>query len=77
MLVSMGLTLAFASGLLLGTLWVEATFPYLVGWVLQLHLPYVESSVLLLLSIAVCVVASLVPARAAVRLAPGEAIRYE
>ena len=34
-LATLGLVLALAAGFALGTLWVKATFPYLVGWVLD------------------------------------------
>jgi hypothetical protein len=72
-----GLALAAASGLALGTLWVDATFPALLGWVLQPHVPYAQAGVVMLLTMAVCVLAALGPARRAASLEPAVALRYE
>jgi putative ABC transport system permease protein len=74
---TLGLVLAIASGLALGILWVGATFPYLLGWVLQLHLPFLQVGVAVLITVAVCLVASALPARRATRLEPAAALRYE
>jgi ABC-type antimicrobial peptide transport system permease subunit len=74
---SVGLALAGASGLALGTLWVDATFPALLGWVLAPHVPYQQAGVVTVLTVAVCVVAALAPARRAASLEPAVALRYE
>jgi putative ABC transport system permease protein len=72
-----GLALAAASGLALGTLWVDATFPALLGWVLDPHVPYQQAGVVAVLTIAVCMLAALGPARRAASLEPAAALRYE
>ncbi len=72
-----GLALAAVSGLALGTLWVDATFPALLGWVLEPHVPYEQAGVVTLLTVIVCVLAALAPARRAASLEPAVALRYE
>jgi putative ABC transport system permease protein len=72
-----GLAVASVSGLALGTLWVEATFPALLGWVLEPHLPYTQAGVVAVLTVMVCVTAALAPARRAASLEPAVALRYE
>jgi len=69
--------LATASGVGLAALWVQQTLPCLLGWVLELHLPYRELPVLAALTVAVAGVAAMVPARRAGRLEPGLALRQE
>ncbi len=64
-LLGVGLALAAVSGLALGTLWVDATFPALLGWVLEPHVPYEQAGVVTLLTVIVCVLAALAPARRA------------
>ena len=72
-----GLGLAVASGFALGTLWVDATFPALLGWVVAPHVPYQQAGLVAVLTIAVCIVAALGPARRAASLEPAVALRYE
>jgi putative ABC transport system permease protein len=72
-----GLVIAAVTGLALGTLWVEATFPFLLGWVLELHIPYGYAAVTALTTLGVCLVAALLPALYAARLDPAVALRYE
>ncbi len=72
-----GLALAAVSGLALGRLWVDATFPALLGWVLEPHVPYAQAGVVTLVTLAVCVLAALGPARRAASLEPAVALRYE
>ena len=55
----------------------DLTLPYLLGWVLELHLPYRELPVLAALTIAVAGAAAMLPARRAARLEPGLALREE
>ena len=74
---SSGWRLAAVSGFALGTLWVDATFPALLGWVLEPHVPYTQAGIVALLTVAVCVVAALAPARRAASLEPAVALRYE
>src|SRR5439155_1104613 len=75
LLGALGLVLALASGVGLAALWVEQTLPYLLGWVLELHLPYRELPVLVALTVAVAGVAATLPARRAARLDPALALR--
>jgi len=77
MLGGLGLALAMASGFALGALWVRSTFTHLLGWVLDLYFPLRQVGALGLVTIAVCVLAALLPARRAARIEVGEALRYE
>lgn len=72
-----GLTLALISGFALGRLWVDATFPSLLGWVLDAHVPYRQAGIVTVLTLVVCVLAALTPARRAASLEPAVALRYE
>ena len=74
---TVGLALAAVSGFALGTLWVDATFPALLGWVLEPHVPYTQAGIVALLTVVVCVLAALAPARRAASLEPAVALRYE
>ncbi len=73
----LGVALALAAGLALGTLWVEATFPYLFGWVVELHFPYGYALQVALLTLAACLGAAYLPSRSAAALQPATALRYE
>lgn len=77
LLGSMGLLLALGAGLSLGTLWVQTTFPYLLGWVLNLEVPLAPAALVAGMTGVVCVVAAVLPARRAARLSPAVALRYE
>jgi hypothetical protein len=37
--------LALAAGLGLGAMWVRQTFPHLLGWALDIHVPYARIAV--------------------------------
>ncbi len=76
-LAAMGVALAAGLGLALGTLWVEATFPYLFGWVVELHFPYGYVLQVALLTLAACLGAAYLPSRRAAALQPATALRYE
>jgi putative ABC transport system permease protein len=58
----LGLLLALATGVALGTFWVQVQFPALVGWALDLHFPYWFVLVAATLTLVLCLVASLLPA---------------
>lgn len=73
----LGLVLAIGAGIALGTLWVDATFPYLLGWVLELEFPMHRLLLVVMLTLLVCLMAALVPARRAAQLQPAAALRYE
>lgn len=72
-----GLILAVASGLALALLWVKQTFPFLLGWTLETHIPIGQVVVLCVVTLAVCWLAGLIPGQRAAMLRPAEALRYE
>ncbi len=74
---ALGLGLGAVSGGVLGTLWVEQTFPFLMGWVIALHVPYVQAGAVAAVTVAICFVAALIPAQRAARIEPAVALRYE
>jgi putative ABC transport system permease protein len=76
-LALLGLLLAAVAGLALGALWVLATFPALLGWSLELHVPYRQLLVASAVALCVCLLAALSPARRIARLEPASALRYE
>ncbi|MBI3770625.1 MAG: ABC transporter permease [Deltaproteobacteria bacterium] len=73
----LGLALAMAIGLTLGVFWVRETFPYMLGWVLDLHIPYGHLALISILSVMTCIVAAWLPAARAARLEPATGLRYE
>lgn len=77
LLGTMGLFLASIAGLSLGVFWVRTMLPSMLGWVLELHIPYRHLTIIGVVSLAVCVAAALGPARWARRLSPATALRYE
>lgn len=72
-----GLLLAIVVGLGLGVLWVEQTFAYLLGWALELYVPFAGLAFVFLATAVVCYAAAIVPARRAAGLVPADALRYE
>jgi putative ABC transport system permease protein len=77
LLAVMGLALAYGAGLALGVFWVQTMLPSMLGWVLELHLPYRHLATIGVVSLLVCIGAALGPARWARRLLPATALRYE
>jgi putative ABC transport system permease protein len=73
----LGLTVALVAGGSLGALWVRATFPRLLGWVLGLHLPWRQMLSVGAMAIGTCLLAAVVPAWRAAALAPAVALREE
>ncbi|HVM96008.1 MAG TPA: ABC transporter permease, partial [Candidatus Acidoferrales bacterium] len=74
---SLGIVLAIVTGAALGTLWIEATFPALLGYVLLPYTPYFNGLVLVVATMIVCLLAASIPARRAAHLEPATALRYE
>jgi putative ABC transport system permease protein len=72
-----GLGLAAIGGCLLAVMWVQRTFPLLLGWTLDVRVPTVQLILLSAATLAVCYVASRVPARRAEILEVAEALRHE
>jgi putative ABC transport system permease protein len=72
-----GVALALTTGLALGVVWVKATFPDLVGWVLELHMPALYFVLTAALAVGVCLVAAASPAYRSTRVQLAEALRYE
>jgi ABC-type lipoprotein release transport system permease subunit len=72
-----GLLLAIVAGFSLGTMWVRQTFPYLLGWALETHVPYGQLAVVCAATLGVCWLACLLPARRAAALEPAAALREE
>jgi ABC-type antimicrobial peptide transport system permease subunit len=64
-------------GFVLGLFWVTVQFPAILGWRLDLHLPYGFAAGAAALTIGLCIVASLLPSARASRLAVAQALRNE
>ena len=72
-----GLALGLTLGLALGTNWVETTFPSLLGWILELHLPTINLLATAVLAVFTCLLAGLVPAYRSTQVDLAEAMRDE
>ena len=77
LLGGLGLVLALTAGLAVAAVWVKGTLPSLLGWVLDLHVPYRDVPLVGALTLAVCLTAAFLPACRAARLQPQVALRYE
>ncbi len=77
MLGVLGVLVAVVLGLGLGVLWVEATFPALLGWTLSLHIPLTQTGELAAAALAISLLAAYLPTVRAVRLDPVAALRTE
>ncbi len=73
----LGLVLAMITGLALGTFWVTMQFPAVVGWDLDVHVPYRFAAGTIALTLLLCVAAAVLPAVRAARLPAAEALRRE
>jgi putative ABC transport system permease protein len=74
---AVGLLNACVAGLVLAMLWVHSTLPGLFGWDVFLHFPPAPVAMLVLMTLGVCLVAGIGPARRAARLAPAAVLRCE
>jgi len=72
-----GILLAWLMSVALAILWVEATLQALLGFVVELHVPFAAGAVLTLITLGTSVVATLLPARRAVHGEPAVRLRYE
>ncbi len=77
LLGALGMILATVLGLGLGTLWVKATFPALLGWTLSLHLPLTQTGELAMTALGISLLAAYLPTIRVVRLDPVAALRSE
>jgi ABC-type antimicrobial peptide transport system permease subunit len=73
----LGMALAIVAGTLLGIFWVEIQFPALLGWKLDLHLPWRFAAVAGALTVILCLTEAILPSPRAARLSVPEAIRNE
>jgi putative ABC transport system permease protein len=76
-IASLGLCLAFGQGLTMTALWVRTTIPYLLGWIVELHVPYGFILVIFLSTVVSSAAAALLPGQRAARLEPATALREE
>jgi putative ABC transport system permease protein len=73
----LGLLLAATTALAMSALWIGAIIPGLLGWVIQLHVPFAFAAALGLGALAIAAVAALLPAQRAARLQPAAALRAD
>ena len=73
----LGIVLALGMGTALGTFWVWVQFPALLGWRLQLHVPFEFLSAAAAVTLLLCIVASVLPSLRAGRLGVTSALRAE
>jgi len=71
-----GLTLAVILGVVLGIIWIRYIFPAVVGWI-EIAFPAARYLAIGIVTLVVCMIASVVPATRVSRLRPAVALRYE
>lgn len=76
-IVALGLLLAALQAGAMALFWVRTTVPLLLGWIVDLHVPFGFILVIELSTAVSCALAALVPARRAARLEPATALRWE
>lgn len=76
-IVALGLLLAAVQGAGMALFWVRTTVPLLLGWIVDLHVPFAFVLVIALATAVSCALAALLPARRAARLEPATALRWE
>jgi putative ABC transport system permease protein len=74
---ALGLMVACGVGSALSALWVNASFPYLLGWVFELHVPHRDAAFTVLVTMAVCLAGALPAVWHVARLEPAAALRHE
>jgi putative ABC transport system permease protein len=74
---ALGISLALGQGMAVGNLWVGATIPYLLGWVIDLHIPGLPILGVAAATLVCCLLASLLPAARAAAIEPAIALRWE
>ncbi len=77
MICVLGFAVALVLGLVVGALWVNATIPGLLGWVIELRFPLLPVSGIFAVALASAALAALVPARRIASLDPATALRWE
>jgi putative ABC transport system permease protein len=73
----LGLALATVTGIGLGLFWVKVQFPAILGWNLDLHVPVRFTVTAAVLTLLLCLVASIIPAIRAAWLPVPAALREE
>lgn len=73
----LGSILAVGTGLALGVFWVQVQFPALLGWSLDLHVPYGFIAMAVSAAIFLCLAAAVVPSLRAAGVTPVRALRAE
>src|SRR5262249_26956003 len=73
----LGLALAAGAGLALSLFWVQIQFPALLGWALDLHVPYWFAGTAAVVTMLLCVVGSFLPALHAANLRVPAALRSD
>lgn len=73
----LGLALALVAGVALGIFWVTIQFPAILGWKLDVHVPYLFAFGAAVLTLLLCLTGSLIPSFRAARLVVARALRNE
>ena len=72
-----GVAFAVLTGLALAVLWGTWTMEAVLGWPLEFRFPVGAVLSTVALGLSACVIAAILPARHAMRVSPGAALRYE